>query len=131
MRGAVSVSVTPVLLGSGSLSIKVAWSLFWRYFLVSNLFDRSVPLHLKLLTFISARKLSPSLDDRFTFMTLERFTAEYGDSTYLLIPCTEEFQSFTERNRDSLENKFIVRSPEQILAQRELFPLVSQHGKDC
>ena len=130
MRGAVSFSVTPIMLGFGNMTLKTARSLFFKYFLVSNVFDRNARFYIRLLPFVSFVRLAPSQSDSFTLMALDRFTSEYGDSTYLLIPCTEEFKSFTERNRDALESRFIIRSPEQILEYRELFPLATSHGKD-
>ena len=128
MRTTIMMSVKPIILGTSAEALKTAFSLFRRYSLSSCVFDIKVPFIYRFIAFISQRKISSS-DDRFITMSLDHYIREYGESTYLLIPCTEEHIRFVERNRDALENKFLIRSPEQILGQGELFPTAAK-GKD-
>ena len=130
MRGAISVSVTPVILGDESLAAKLAWSLFIRFGLRSNVFDRMQKLSHRILPFISFQALSESRRDRFTLMSLDRFCTELGDSIYILIPTTKEYKAFIDRNLEKLENKFIIMSPAHILERKELFPLRPTLRKD-
>lgn len=130
MRSTVSVAVKPVILGGGRLAIKTAFSLFTRYMLSSCVFSEELPFYRRLLLFARFRELPKTKNDTLTLMELEHFVNEYGELTYLLIPCTKALAAFVSRNRDALEDKFIIRSPEEILTQRELFPLVATSGKD-
>ena len=130
MRSTVSISVKPVLLGGGKLSMKIALSLFLRYMVSSCVFSKELPIYRKLLPIVRFKELPKSKNDKLTLMALDHFVKEYGESTYLLIPCDKEHAALVSRNREALENKFIIRSPEEILAQRELFPLAATGGKD-
>ena len=129
MRMTVSTSVKPVLLGGGGTAIRVALCLFCRYALRSHLFSPKKGLVLSpLLT--SYHALPNTANDRFVIMDLERLTTEYGESTYLLIPCTPECASLVSRNRARLESRFIIRSPREIFEKGELFPLRARYRKD-
>lgn len=129
MRMTVSTSVKPVLLGGGGTAFKVAVCLFCRYALRSHLFSQKKFLALSPL--LASRHALPSTaNDRFVIMDLERIPTEYGESTYLLIPCTPECASLVSRNRTRLESRFIIRSPREIFEKRELFPLRTHHRKD-
>ena len=73
----------------------------------------------------------PDIKDEFLIMTLERFAEESCEwSTLLLIPTTGEYESAVLANRDRLEKKYIIRTPESILKSRELFPVVEQSRKE-
>ena len=124
MKKAISMSVKPVILGSEKLSSKLAFLLFIKYWLISCVFDEKIGFLSKINIFSSCRMLSSSYDDRFILMNLERFVVEHEEwATFLLIPTTERYKDFVERNREKLESKFIIRFPEQIMSKGELFPL--------
>ena len=130
MRMTVSTSVKPVLLGGGGTALKVALRLFARYALRSHVFSREKALRFAVPLFSSFHALPDSKDDKFTLMDLERLPVEYGESTYLLIPCTPEYTSLVSRHRARLESRFIIRSPKEIIEKRNLFPLQENHRKD-
>jgi len=129
MRTTIMMSVKPLLLGNSAKSLKIAFSLFLRYSLSSYIFVKDIPFFYRFIPFVSCLRLSESSDDRFVFMSIEHFTREYGESTYLLIPCTEKYRDFVDNNREILENKFIIRSPDEILNRSEIFPITA-NGKD-
>ena len=130
MRSTVSVAVKPVLLGGEKLALKIALLLFLRYMVSSCVFSKELPFFRKLLIFARFKELPSSKNDKLTVMALEHYANEYGDSTYILIPCDEEHAELVWRNKEILENRFIIRTPEEILYQREIFPLSSTGGKD-
>ena len=130
MRFTLSTSVRPVLLGAGSLTLKTALCLFCRYSLRSFVFADERTLSLRLPIFSSFHTLRESTSDEFILMDLSKLPVEYGESTYLLIPCTERYTLFVSHNIKKLEGRFIIRTPRQIFEEKELFPLKAHHRKD-
>lgn len=128
MRSTITMSVKPILLGGSFETIKTATLLFLRYSLCSCVFVQKTTFISRFVPFILCRAL-PNQNDRFLLMSLEHHTQEYGESTYLLIPCTNIHRRFVERNLETLEKRFIIRYPEEILAKRKLFPITAK-GKD-
>ena len=128
MRTTIMMSVKPILLGGSATAIRTATALFLRYSLSSCAFVSQATLLYRLLPFVLCRILS-NTDDCFVTMALDHFTREYGESTYILIPCTDAYRRFVERNRDTLEKRFIIRYPEELFVRGELFPLTVK-GKD-
>ena len=123
MRTTIMTSVKPILLGRSAITLKMSLNLFLRYSLPSFVFTARPSFAYRLLPFVSYRALPLSRDDRFGIMELEHFSRECGEAVYLLIPCTEKHRAFIERNKESLEQKFIIRYPEEILGERKLFPI--------
>ena len=130
MRLTLSTSVRPVLLGGGSITLKTALCLFCRYSLRSFVFADERTFSLRLPIFSSFHALKESTSDEFILMDLSKLPVEYGESTYLLIPCTEGHRSFVSRNQKELEGRFIIRTPHQIFEEKELCPLKAHHRKD-
>jgi predicted ATP-grasp superfamily ATP-dependent carboligase len=130
MRMTVSTSVKPVLFGGGSTALRVALCLFFRYAHRSHVFSHERSLSLRLPIFASFHTLHTSNGDGFALMDLERLTMEYGEATYLLIPCTDECADIVSKHRTQLESKFIIRSPKEIFEEEKLFPLKEHNRKD-
>ena len=120
--------MTPIILGNTSAAYKVAARLFFRYGLISNIFARTQTIASHLLFFTRFNPLPESRNDCFTLMALERFYVEQGESTYLLIPADGEHEDFVKRNSDVLETKFILRRPEDVMREGDIFPLAPKKG---
>lgn len=127
MRLTLSTSVRPVLLGGGGVALKTATCLFFRYSLRSFVFSDEQTLSLRLPIFSSFHALKESTSDKFILMDLAKLPIEYGESTYILIPCSEKYVLFVSRNQKALEGRFIIRTPHQIFEEKDLFPLKAHH----
>ena len=123
MRTTIMTSVKPILLGQSPVTFKISIALFLRYSLPSFIFSKKSSFVYRFLPFVSCREIPHSRDDRLSIIALDHFSRECGECVYLLIPCTEKHHAFVERNKESLEQKFIIRYPDDILAERKLFPL--------
>ena len=129
MRTTIMMSVKPIILGRSAKAVCVATYIFLRYSLFSAIFAKKIPLTYRMIPFARLIALPRSANDRFIIMSLEHFAREQGDSTYLLIPCTEGYRGFVERHRDTLESKFIIRHPDDVLKTGSIFPIAAK-GKD-
>ena len=109
MRDVVMTAVRPLLLGGGRVARETAVRFFMEYRVFSVLLDRKRPLF---SLFTSFTQLPDTRSDEFLLMSLERLGDELSDVTCLVIPCNEEFEAFVKRNRERLETRFILRSPE-------------------
>ncbi len=121
MRRAIRTSVIPILLGLDKSTYKIAFTLFRRYGLISNIFAKERDLASYFCIFTSFHKLPESHRAAFTEMALEKFSSEAGEMTFLLIPCTDEYIDFVESDRQKLESIFIIRAQSDI--NEDLFPL--------
>lgn len=123
MRMTLSMSVKAVLLGGGGLTFRVAFSLFTKYMLSSHVFSCKAPFYRRLPFFSAFHSLPDPQNDALTLMALEHLQREYGESTYLLIPCDELSNAFVSRNKEYLERRFIVRYPDDVFSAKNVFPL--------
>lgn len=112
MRYVVPSSVLPTLLGCGKASTKVAWRLFAEYGVISTVLDFKRSTWMLLTPFSSFRKLPETDYDEILMMSLEKMADEYGDMTCLIVPCEDLFKDFVERNRQALERRFLIRTPD-------------------
>ena len=110
MRDVLPYSVTPMLMGNNKCSRRLARRLFWRLGLKSSIFDTHSSRELKFMLSSAFFPLSDTLDDEFLLMGLESYAREHDDMTCLLVPCSNKFEAFIRRNRQKLENRFIIRS---------------------
>jgi predicted ATP-grasp superfamily ATP-dependent carboligase len=68
---------------------------------------------LSYFSIVSRFKPLPKIkSDEFVLMSLEKIALEHEDMNLLLIPCTDLYSSFVERNREWIEKRFIIRFPE-------------------
>ena len=112
MKDVIATSVFPILLGSCKLSRVTCRKLFRIYGLTSVVLDEERDA-LSYFSIVSRFKPLPKLrSDEFVLMSLEKIALEHDDMTLLLIPCTNLYSSFVERNREWIEKRFIVRLPE-------------------
>ena len=112
MRDVVISAVRPLLLGYSKVSRLTAWRFFAKYGVVSTVLDQKRTVGSYFTLFSVFRFLPSALSDEFTLMSLERIADEMGEFTVVIIPCTEEYSAFVKRNREWLETRFILRSPE-------------------
>ena len=112
MKEVIYSTVTPLLLGYGSVSKKTAWRLFACYRLISTVLDQKRSLGSFFSLFSVFRRLPPSANDDFLLMSLEKLADENSDTICLLVPCEKSYADFVERNRSRLEVRFILRSPQ-------------------
>ena len=108
MKYAVRSALMPLLLGFGKTSIKTSWRLVTKYGLLSTILDKKFPLG----SFFVFRKLPDSKSDEILLMSLERIADEHGDMTCVIVPCEPKYVKFVSRNKSRLENRFIIRTPE-------------------
>lgn len=112
MKDAIATSVFPILLGSCKVARKTYRKLFRIYGLTSVVLDEETSA-LSYFSIVSRFKPLPKMkSDEFVLMSLNKFSSEHDDMTLLLIPCTDLYSEFVERNRAWLEKRFIIRSPE-------------------
>ncbi len=123
MRRAIRTSVVPVLLGLDGASYRIAFELFWRYGIISNIFAQKRTLASYFTPFISFYTLPLSQNGEFIIMSLEKFCTEVGEITFLLIPCNDFYEKFVEKNRTRLESRFIIRRADEI--GERLFPITA------
>ena len=116
MRDVVSSSVIPMLLGDNNNSRRLARRLFWYFNLRSYIFDKKCSLRLGLMLSAAFCQLPGGRSDEFIIMTLERFTGENDDMTFLLVTCSPEAERFIERNGGALEEKFLIRTYAETVA---------------
>ena len=114
MREVLSYSVYPMLMGNVKSSRRLARRLFWRLGLRSSIFDVQSSRELDLMISSVFSPLPDTSDDEFIILGLERFASERDDMTCLLVPCSKGFEDFTERNRQRLELRFIIRSCREV-----------------
>ena len=112
MRDVVMSAVRPLLLGQGKSARRVAWRLFAEYGVISTLLDFKRTLGTVFYPFSSFRCLPAPVSEEFIIMSLERLSDESGELTLILIPCNRFFDELVKRNRERLEIRFILRSPE-------------------
>ena len=123
MNTAVAWSVKPIILGSDTLALRIASRLFFRHWICSCIFDSRISFIFRLCLFSKFRKI-PIIKSDFLMMELERFTQEFSEwSTFLLIPTTAEYRNFVISNRNALEKRFIILTPESIFENGYLFAI--------
>ena len=108
MKYAVRSAVMPLLLGFGKTSIKTSWRFVTKYGLLPTVLDKKFPLG----SFLSLRKLPNSDSDEILIMSLEKIADEHPEMTVVIIPCTPVYAKFVSRNKALLENRFLLRTPE-------------------
>ena len=108
MKYTVRSTVMPLLLGFGKTSIKTSWRLISKYGLLSTILDKKFSLG----SFFVFRKLPDSSSDEILLMSLERIADEHSDMTCVIIPCEPKYAKFVLKNKSRLENRFIIRTPE-------------------
>lgn len=116
MRDVISGTVIPVFLGNTKYARMLARRFFWRFGVISYIFDRADAKGVKFMVSAVSRPLPITENDEFDLLSLERFATDMGELTYLLIPCTKSFSSLVFRNRDKLEGRFIIRSRGEMLS---------------
>ena len=130
MKNTIAWSVKPIILGDGRVASRLAFFLFFKHWLRAAVFGRRRTPPLASPLFAKYRKI-PDIKDEFLIMTLERFAEESCEwSTLLLIPTTEEYRRVVESNRDRLEKRYIIRTPESIMENDELFPVGQKLRKE-
>ena len=112
MKYTVRSAVMPLLLGFGKTSVKTSWRLTVKYGIVPTVLDKNKSLVSFFTLFSSFRKLPDTNSDDILLMSLERVADEYGDMTCVIIPCEESYKKFVSKNRQLLESRFILRTPD-------------------
>lgn len=128
MRDVVTSAVRPLLLGYGKVARQTAWRFFAEYGVTSTVLDRKRTLGAYLSLFFSFRPLPDSESDEFILMSLDRLADEMGDLTLLVVPCSPFYFDFIKRNRERLETRFILRSPEKACNVRPSRPHITHRG---
>ena len=114
MRDVVTSAVRPLLLGYGKVARHTAWRFFAEYGVISTVLDRERSLGAFFPLFFSFRLLPRSNEDEFIIMSLERLADEMGEITPIIVPCSSFYHDLIKRNRERLETRFILRSPEKV-----------------
>lgn len=120
MRDVVTSAVRPLLLGYGRVARQTAWRFFAEYGVMSTVLDKKRTLGSYFSVFSSFRLLPSSESDEFIIMSLERIADEMGELTIIVVPCSPFYRDFIKRNRERLETRFILRSPEKACNVRPL-----------
>ena len=114
MRDVLPCSVIPMLMGNNRCSRRLARRLFWRLNLRSVIFDTFSSGGLDLMVSAAFSPLPITSNDEFILLGLEKFAAENDDMTCLLVPCSDEFGELVARNRHRLDERFIIRLPDEV-----------------
>jgi hypothetical protein len=114
MREVLPCSVIPMLLGNNRCSRRLARRLFWRLNLRSVIFDTFSSGELDLMISAAFSPIPMTSNDEFILLGLEKFAAENDDMTCLLVPCSDWFVEFTDRYRQRLDERFIIRLPAEV-----------------
>jgi len=125
MRDVVTSAVRPLLLGCGKVARQTAWRFFAEYSVTSTVLDRRRTFGSYFSLFFSFRSLPCSDSDEFIIMSLERLADEMGDLTLMIVPCTPFYRELVKRNRERLETRFILRSPEKVCNVRPSRPHIT------
>lgn len=125
MRDVVTSAVRPLLLGYGKVARQTAWRFFAEYSVTSTVLDRRRTFGSYFSLFFSFRSLPCSDSDEFIIMSLERLADEMGDLTLMIVPCTPFYRELVKRNRERLETRFILRSPEKVCNVRPSRPHIT------
>ena len=110
MREVVLSAVHPLILGDGKEARLAAWRFFAAYGVRSTITDKKQSLFTLLCPFSVFRRLPPTSSDDFILMSLDRFADENPDVTVIVIPASDVYRDFIERNRAHIEARFIIRS---------------------
>ena len=114
MRDVLSYSISPMLLGNNKCSRRLARRLFWRFGVRSCIFDTKSSRELDFMISASFSPLPDIYDDEFTILCFEKFASEMDDMTFMIVPCSQDFEELIQRNSPRLEKRFIIRTPSDI-----------------
>ena len=98
---------TPVILGDSFSAFRVALRLYLMYGVKSHIYTRKTPVLSALFPFIENHFMAFSSEE-ILLTALHDFSDEYESTLLYLIPIDKKSIDFSERNRNILENEFVI-----------------------
>lgn len=109
----------PVLLGANTVCHACVREAQKRYGVASTVLTGKRALTLRFLPSVTLVEAPPTLSDEMLLSILRDIEEESGTRIPLLVLCDKAYGGFVERNKRTLEARFILRRAEELLGVRD------------
>lgn len=108
--------LAPILLGNSSYSKSIARKIFGRYGMISHIFCGRVPFLRRFSLTAKYHSMVGFEKDELLLIALKDFAkgVQNRDVVLYLIPGTEKAKQFVRRNRERLENDFVIANTQSL-----------------
>ena len=107
----------PVMLGANALCHACVREMEKQYGIGSTVLTGKRALTLRFLPTVTLVNAPATLSDQMLLTVLGDVAYSGGGRIPLLVLCDRRYEGFVMRNKESLEQRFILRSPEDILGE--------------